>query len=589
MKSDFAEDSGESRKGRADPHDVGVLVRRIVSQANLGAPRVDFLREVTALLLEHSGCDLLELMLAESVMCNSCLAKPDPKGFFEYANMPCFLREAAVDTSTADKLTDIEWLCRDVFLGKMNINQPFLTKEGSFWTGDIETALSAWMQHSGREPSSNSEPWNRHHSLAIIPLVFVRDNIGLLLLGSRSPHFFDLETVLQYQGIARDLGFALVNHRAQAALRERVKEQTCLYGIAQLAATPEISLSQILQGIAELLPPGWQYPEITAGQIVFDGDRYSTPGIDQAVDKQSVEIVINGVVRGTIEVVYRREMPELDEGPFLKEERSLIDTIAREVAMIAERKLAEEERARLRNQLIHADRLATIGQLAAGVAHELNEPLGSILGFAQLARKQPDIPEPVSSDVDKIVKASLHAREVVRKLLLFARQMPPRKQPVNLNDLVANGLYFLESRCAQANIKVVRRLSPELPNLPGDSSQLHQVLVNLVVNAIQSMPDGGTLTIRTGVHEGHLRLQVEDTGVGIDEDVMKKVFLPFFTTKDIHEGTGLGLAVVHGIVTAHGGTINLESKKGEGTRFDVCFPMNAGSYTEDKANDAHKQ
>jgi signal transduction histidine kinase len=373
------------------------------------------------------------------------------------------------------------------------------------------------------------------------------------------------------------------------ALRKRVNEQTCLYAVIQLASTPNMAFGDMLRAVVELLPAGWQHAEAAAARITFDGDCYVTPGFGQAVDEQSAEIIVNGVRRGKIEVVYREKTPQSDEGPFLKEERSLIDSIARELAMTAERKLAEEESTNLRNQLIHADRLASVGQLAAGVAHELNEALGGILGFAQLAQKQPDIPEHVGRDVDKIVRASLHAREVVRRLLSFARQTPPRKEPVNLNDLVTNGLYFLESRCAQSGIEVVRRLSSKLPNLTGDSSQLHQVLVNLVVNAVQAMPEGGTLTIRTGIREGSLRLQVEDTGIGMDEDVIKRIFQPFFTTKGAHEGTGLGLAVVHGIVTAHGGTIDLESEKGKGTRFDLCFPVDSGDYTKDKKQHGHKQ
>jgi signal transduction histidine kinase len=349
-----------------------------------------------------------------------------------------------------------------------------------------------------------------------------------------------------------------------------------------------MSLDEIMRGVVELLPAGWQHVEAAAARITFDDDDYATPGFGQAVDKQSAEIIVNGVRRGGIEVVYCEKMPQSDEGPFLKEERSLIDSIARELAMIAEWKLAEEESMNLRNQLIHADRLATIGQLAAVVAHELNEALGGILGFAQLAQKRPDIPEHVGHDVDKIVRASLHAREVVRRLLSFARQAPPRMEPVNLNDLVTNGLYFLESRCAQAGIEVVRQLSSKLPNLTGDSSQLHQVLVNLVVNAVQAMPEGGTLTIRTEIRYGALRLQVEDTGIGMDEDIIKKIFEPFFTTKGAHEGTGLGLAVAHGIVTAHGGTIDLESERGKGTRFDVCFPVDSGNYTKDKKQHGRK-
>jgi len=222
--------------------------------------------------------------------------------------------------------------------------------------------------------------------------------------------------------------------------------------------------------------------------------------------------------------------------------------------------------------LRHADRLATIGQLAAGVAHELNEPLSNILGFAQLVQKFPELPSQVFKDVERIIRAALHAREVVTKLMTFARPKLPVLSEVNLNQLVSDGLYFLASRCAKSGIELVRQLSPDLPEIVADSGQLHQVLVNLVVNAIQAMPNGGRLTITTKDNQdGTVSLFVSDTGVGMSDDVKKHIFVPFYTTKP--EGTGLGLSVVYGIVTAHGGSIKVESEPGKGSCFEVILPV----------------
>jgi signal transduction histidine kinase len=363
----------------------------------------------------------------------------------------------------------------------------------------------------------------------------------------------------------------------QWALRERVKELTCLYGIAQVAHRPGISLGETLQGIVELLPPAWQYPEIACARILFDGRAYTAPAFQEGPQRQAAEVVVAGIRRGAVEVFYTRHKPGFAEGPFLKEERSLIDTVAKEVAIIIGRREAEDYKSKLQDQLRHADRLATIGQLAAGVAHELNEPLGNILGFAQLANKAPRLPKATARDLEKIVQTCLHAREVIQKLLLFSRQMPPLKTAVNLNQVVEDGLYFLESRCAKAGIEVVRALAGELPATSADPSQLNQVLVNLVVNAVQAMPEGGTLTIQTAAGQTAagqpcVSLIVQDTGLGMTEEVRKKIFVPFFTTKDIDQGTGLGLAVVHGIVSAHGGAIRFDSEAGRGTRFEIQLP-----------------
>jgi signal transduction histidine kinase len=274
-----------------------------------------------------------------------------------------------------------------------------------------------------------------------------------------------------------------------------------------------------------------------------------------------------------VEVAYREERPKRDDGPFLNEEQALLDTVAKEIASIIMRREAEQDKLRLEEQLRHADRLATLGQLAAGVAHELNEPLGHILGFAQLAKKSPGLPDQVQVDIDRIISSSFYAREIVKKLLIFSRQISPQKTKVNLNHLVTNGLSFLKSRCESEGIEVFCSLSPDMPEIDADPSQLNQVFVNLIVNAMQAMPDGGRLTISTRKRSSTVLLIVEDTGVGMDKETLKEIFTPFFTTKDVGLGTGLGLPVAHGIIAAHGGSIKIESKRGEGTKCQIQLPV----------------
>jgi signal transduction histidine kinase len=372
-----------------------------------------------------------------------------------------------------------------------------------------------------------------------------------------------------------------LSRSAKAALRERVKELTCLYEMAQIAAKPGISLNEILEGIVELLPPAWQYPEVTAARIILDGRSYMTHNFCRSPQTQRADIVVGERQRGALEVVYLEERPELDEGPFLKEERNLIDALARQIASIVERREAEEDKSKLREQLRHADRLATVGLLASGIAHELNEPLGSVLGFAQLARKCQGLPELAKQDIEKIESASLRAREVIKKLLIFARQTPPEKTQVSLNRVVEETLDFLGGRCLEGGIEVECSLASDLPEIKADPGQLNQVLVNLVVNALQAMPEGGKLTVRTEACGDHVSLIVEDTGTGMTDEVLQQLFVPFFTTKDVGQGTGLGLPVVHGIVSSHGGTIHVESKVGAGTRFEIRLPAHTPESPKD--------
>ena len=257
----------------------------------------------------------------------------------------------------------------------------------------------------------------------------------------------------------------------------------------------------------------------------------------------------------------------------------MIGGVVREIGEFLERRQAEAERLTLEAQLRHSDRLATIGQLAAGVAHEINEPLGSILGFAQLAQKSGDLPGGTADDLNKIVAACLQAREIVSKLRLFARQAPIQTAWVDVAEVVDEALSLVKTRCVNQGIEVVRRVEAEPCETLADQVQLKQVVVNLVVNSIHAMPGGGMLTVVIRRDDSSAIIEVQDTGMGMTEEVVGQIFNPFFTTKDVGEGTGLGLCVVHGIVTAHGGTIDVESEVGRGSRFTVRFPFqgNPGS------------
>ncbi len=364
-----------------------------------------------------------------------------------------------------------------------------------------------------------------------------------------------------------------IDQNTEASLKERIKELTCLYGITQHIMQEHDSKDKIFQGIVEHIPPAWQYPEITVGRISIDDNVYVTSNFKKEYHKQTSNITINGKKRGTVEVIYTKKIQKITGKLFLNEERSLIDNIAKQVALKLERLEVEEERVKLQEQLIHSDRLATIGQLSSGIAHELNEPLNNILGLGQLMDQVLEKPPQFEEDIKEIIAQTLHAREIIKKLMLFARQMPPQKNNVNLNQVIRDGLYLIESRCNAKGIELVRLLSPDIPEIIADPSQLNQVLVNLVVNAKQAMPDGGKLTIETKADNENVKLIVKDTGIGMSEEVIKQIFVPFFTTKDIDQGTGLGLPVIHGIISSHGGTIQVESIVGKGSLFEVKLPI----------------
>jgi signal transduction histidine kinase len=464
-----------------------------------------------------------------------------------------------------------------MLFGEIRAQGPDFTSAGSFFTGLADNPVELVWRNKNKEEEDRKRTLvlasgGPVKSIAAIGFDLGKQDVGVLVLTSTRKNFFSSSTVEFYESIAQFLSVSILHQQKQLALGERVKELTCLYGIARLIDDPSLSFSGVLKSAVELLPRAWLHPDITSARIEMDGVTSVSTGFSEGCQRLRSDIVSEGRERGFVEVTYDKEMPELDEGPFLLEERNLLDAVAKEVLLIADKYRAASEREQLQDQLRHADRLATIGQLSAGVAHELNEPLGGILGFAQLCEKHPGLPAQVRRDVEKIISASLHAREVVRKLMLFARQTPPERAWVDLNMLIEDGLYFIESRCQKSGIDLVRQLDEDLAEINADPGQVYQVIINLAVNGIQAMPQGGCLKIYTACGREGNRLVVEDSGVGMSSDVSEKIFTPFFTTKDVGEGTGLGLSVVEGIVNSHGGSITVESTLGVGTKFTVYWP-----------------
>ncbi len=562
------------------PLQIRELLHELLSSANREDSRSEILHRICSILMRFSGCDALVMQIEENGVATRCRTVLSAEGTEEFETIcsPASPRKCGGSGSDAWEGTGLipEPVLQAILSGSFVAPAEAFTRSGSFWIGD--TTHPILLRPTGGEAASGRSViiGGQFASLALIPVPVNERLRGLLFLASRRQDFFTRDDILMLEAVTDTLGVALAHQGAQWALRERIKELTCLYGIAKVASRPGMSTERFLGEIVELLPPGWQHPGLTQARITLDGRSFTTSAFLESPYRQRSGILIRGIRRGEVEVVYTRELPDADEGPFLNEERSLIDEVARQIGLIIEHWESEGETSRLQEQLRHADRLATVGQLSAGVAHELNEPLGAILGFAQLAKESLGPDAPVSQDIDRIINASLHAREIIRKLMIFTRQMPTRKAPCDLNRVIADGLYLLESRCAKEGITLERRLEAGLPGISADPSQVQQVLVNLVVNAIQAMPDGGTVTIRTRSAPGRVFLHVEDTGIGMSRETQQQLFIPFFTSKDVGQGTGLGLPVVHGIVTAHGGTIEVRSEPGEGSSFEISFPLETG-------------
>ncbi len=235
-----------------------------------------------------------------------------------------------------------------------------------------------------------------------------------------------------------------------------------------------------------------------------------------------------------------------------------------------------EERRLLERQLTQAQRMEAIGRLAGGVAHDFNNIMTAVMGYAQIAFESLPESSPARGDLQEILRASSRASELTRQLLAFARHQVTQPRPVDTNGLVAETRKLLE-RLLGEDISLETRLGESLPPVVIDPGQLEQVLVNLAVNARDAMPAGGSLTLTTSLVGGEVVLEVADTGVGIARDHQPHIFEPFFTTKPLGKGTGLGLATCYGIVRQAGGRIEVASEPGRGARFTVTLPAASGA------------
>jgi two-component system NtrC family sensor kinase len=231
----------------------------------------------------------------------------------------------------------------------------------------------------------------------------------------------------------------------------------------------------------------------------------------------------------------------------------------------------------LRSKLVHAEKMAAVGQLVSGVAHEVNNPLTAILGFTDLLMENPDLPESARRDLRVILQEAQRTKQIVQNLLSFARQMPPRRQPVQLNSILHRTVQLRSYDFISHGIQVVERLDESLPEIIGDSHQLQQVFLNIINNAYDAVRESGhpaRIEIMSARTSGYVEVSFRDNGTGISDP--DRIFDPFFTTKDVGKGTGLGLSICYGIVREHGGEIichnNLDS---EGATFIVRLPLAA--------------
>tara|TARA_R110002050_G_scaffold204522_2_gene340044 strand:- start:32952 stop:34040 length:1089 start_codon:yes stop_codon:yes gene_type:complete len=353
-------------------------------------------------------------------------------------------------------------------------------------------------------------------------------------------------------------------------LKERIKELTCLYEVTSIIVNCDYNqLETSLEAIVNCLKKAWRFEKHTFVFLSCTNFKISSDLKAPELITLKSNIKIFNKIDGFIKVGYPKD--KYIDSDFLEEEVTLLNNVSLAIGNLLEKKQIRENEIAIKRQVERADRLNILGEITAGIAHELNTPLANILGFAELLRNNITEEEAVR-DLDKIVDSAIFSREVVKKLMFFTCEMPQQMDHLIINPIVLNVLNLLEPTFKKNKVKHTLTFNNKNIQLKADTVQLTQVLFNLIMNAIYFSPINATINIKVEDYIHHVKISISDEGSGISKSNEDKIFQPFFTTKPVGEGSGLGLSVVHGIVNSHKGQITHVANKPKGTIFIIDFP-----------------
>ncbi len=356
----------------------------------------------------------------------------------------------------------------------------------------------------------------------------------------------------------------------EAILKERIKELTCLHEVNSIIVNSDYDqLHLSLEAIAYCLKKAWQFNTYAEVEIRSASYWVKTKGFNPSMVTIKSDIRVFNKVDGHILIGYPANNYSISD--FLEEEVALLDNVSLVVSNLMERKQIKVSEEKVKRQIERTDRLHILGEITAGIAHELNTPLANILGFAELLKESiPD--KEAARDLQKIVDNTIFSREIVKKLMFFACEMPQEMDVIQLNPIIDDVLKLLQPSFKAKSLRLSKSFGVNNVQLKADTVQLTQVLFNLIMNAVYYSPVGGKINVQIEEAGTNIQIHIKDEGPGIDSEIGEKIFEPFFTTKPIGEGSGLGLSVVHGIISSHKGSISHSQNEPQGTIFTVNFP-----------------
>ncbi len=399
-------------------------------------------------------------------------------------------------------------------------------------------------------------------SMLEAPLVTDGEVRGLLQIGALQPDAFDASQERTFYTVANQISLGL----ERIALQQQV-ERAHLSSLAESLNDGIVLVDSTLQ--------------ITSVNSAANGllESAGLKDVDSLADTPLAELA-----QTALREQQQTELEELPTSPTESGRRYLVAMAAPlagspegSEAVVILRDVTEERL--MQERLLQSEKMVSVGQLVSGVAHELNNPLTGIMGFAQLLMAR-DLDEKTGADVETIYREAERAAKIVQNLLSFARRKRTEKEPANLNSLLERVLELRNYDLQVKSIDLELQLDPKLPETMVDANQIQQVFLNLIINAEQAIlaeKERGTLKVRTKGEKGNIRVSFEDDGPGMEEGTLRRVFDPFFTTKEVGEGTGLGLTICYGIIDEHNGRIWAESQPGRGTTFIIELPIIQGA------------
>ena len=462
-------------------------------------------------------------------------------------------------------------------------------------------------------------------SLVAVPLLLEDTPVGVLVAVQRQRREFTAEEVALVQALATSAAVAIRNARLYEETQLRLRHTETLVSVSQ-AIGATLDLSEVLRratremvralggdmGVAWLLAPerthfvplvGYHIPKDVLGTPVAQAISLDDPVIQTLIATRTPIVAADSQGEAwsrmpaaqavahksmLIQPIYWKEeliggfsvMWLKDAHRFTPDELRLAEGIALQGALAVENSRlyegVKQQMAELKQtqaQLVQSTKLAAIGELAANIAHEINNPLTTVLGFASFLSERMPPADPMREELGLIQEEASRARDIVRDLLQFSRQRDFSPESADVNTVLEQVIAMVRRQGALSAIEVQERYTRDLPPVELDVSRIKQVFLNIINNAVYVMPNGGALTIRTEALNGGVRISFEDTGPGIAPEHRDRIFDPFFTTKPEVSGTGLGLSVSLGIVQSHGGTIEVETEMGRGTTFTIALPL----------------